>query len=150
MKTRQQSARNKERREQGIEFRLWKRWRRERLEALLTGPYAVSVQALLAFLKTMTGPTALLDFIRSGPWCDADGDVRFEVLALVDAAIIARRECMGLPRFDDSIGDMPLNVFLLMREQLNHSRLTAAPPGAQPGSIDSTAKMQEHVTCQMI
>jgi hypothetical protein len=115
MRTRQQQALA----EQRHEFRQWKRWRRERLEALLAGPYAEPAQALLTFVRTMTSPTALVDFIRSGPWCDADADVRFEILALVDAVIIKRRERMGLPPFDDSIGGMPLNVFLLIREQLS-------------------------------
>jgi hypothetical protein len=134
--------------EQRIEFRQWKRWRRERLEALLQGPYAEPAQALLTFVKTMTSPTALIDFIRSGPWGDADADVRFEILALVDAVIIRRRERMGLPPFDDSIGNRPLNVFLLVRELLaptgiHDFRLTAAPPGAQPGLTNKTSSIRK-------
>jgi hypothetical protein len=42
MRTRRLSARDKELRDQHTEFRLWKRWRRERLDALLAGPYADS------------------------------------------------------------------------------------------------------------
>jgi hypothetical protein len=53
-------------------------WRRERLEALLQGPYAEATQALLTFFKTMNGPTALIDFVKAGPWSDADADVRFK------------------------------------------------------------------------
>jgi hypothetical protein len=113
--------------------RAWRRWHRERVEALLIGPYAASVQALLAFLKTMPSASALVEFVKHGPWQNTDAELRAEVLSLIDTVIIARREKLGLPPFDDSIGDMPLNVFLLVREQLTdirNFRLTAAPPGA--------------------
>ena len=100
------------------QLRAWRCWRRERLEALLAGPYAKAVQALFDFLKTMTGPSALIDFVEQGPWCDADADVRAEILALVDAVIIRRRERIGLAPFDDALPDRPLNVFLVLREHL--------------------------------
>jgi hypothetical protein len=99
-------------------LRAWQRWRRERLEALLAGPYAKAVQALFDFLKTMNGPSALIDFVKAGPWIDTDADVRVEILALVDAVIIRRRERMGLVPFDDALPDQPLNVFLVLREHL--------------------------------
>jgi hypothetical protein len=127
MNTRRQKAIT----EQRFEFRQWKRWRRERFEALLQGPYTESVQALLTFSKTMPGPTALIDFVKTGPWSDANADVRFEILALVDAMIIRRREHMGLPPFDDALPGQSPNAFLILREQLApYSRPMAAPPGA--------------------
>jgi hypothetical protein len=140
MKTRQQKALA----EQRYEFRQWKRRRRERVEALLAGPYAEPVRALLAFLKTMTGPTALINFVTAGPWADAGADVRFEILALVDAVIVQRRERMGLMPFDDSLPDQPENAFLILRAQLAdpNSRLMAAPPGAKPGSINKTLSIK--------
>jgi hypothetical protein len=103
---------------QCLEFRLWKRWRREWLDALLAGPCAAPAQALLAFFKTMTGPTALIDFVCSGPWSSADEDTCFEILALADAVIMKRREKMGLAPFDDALPDQPLNAFLILRAQL--------------------------------
>jgi hypothetical protein len=124
-------------------LRAWRRWRRERLEALLAGPYAEPAHALLAFLKTMSSASALVEFVKRGPWQDADGDVRTEVLSVIDGAIVAQREKLGLPPFDDSIGDKPLNAFLLIREQLSHSRLMAAPPGAQPGLIKPTPSQKD-------
>jgi hypothetical protein len=127
------TAKEKALKERRVELRQWKLWRRERLEALLTGPYAEPAQALLAFFKTVTGPTALIDFVKAGPWCAANADVRLEILALVDAVIIKRRESMGLPPFDDSIGDRPPNVFLRIREHLDPYRLMAAPSGANAG-----------------
>jgi hypothetical protein len=107
--------------------RQWIRWRRERAEALLAGPHGAATQSLLASLKTATKPSKLIDFIARGPWSDADADTRFEILALIDGAIIARREKLGLPPFDDAIGDKPLNVFLLIREQLNHDPTSQEP-----------------------
>jgi hypothetical protein len=85
---------------------------------LLTGPYAEPAQALLTFLKNMKSPSALLDFITAGPWCGADEDVRFEILSLVDAMIVRRRERMGLPAFDDALPDQQDNVFPILRAHL--------------------------------
>ena len=47
--------------ERRLEFLLWKRWRRERLDALLDGPYGKPTQALLNFFMTATGA-------RKGVW----------------------------------------------------------------------------------
>jgi hypothetical protein len=140
---RPQSAADKKLADDARLLRAWRHWRRERLETLLTGSYAEPAQALLVFLKTMSSASALVDFVKRGPWRDADGDVRAEVLSVIDAAIVAQREKLGLPSFDDAIDDMPLNAFLLIREQLNHSRLMVAPPGAQPGLIKPTPSQKD-------
>jgi hypothetical protein len=120
MRTRRSKACEKEIRGQRIEFRLWRRWRRERLNALLAGPYGEATKALLDFIKTMPGPNALIDFVKAGPWSDADADIRFEILALVDAVIVKRRQQMGKTPFDDSIpwSGKPPNAFLTLRVQL--------------------------------
>jgi hypothetical protein len=94
------------------------------VEALLNGPYAEAAKALLAFSKVVAGPTALIDFIAAGPWSEADADTRFEILALVDATIIRRREHMGLIPLDDALPGQPDNLFLILRERL------APPSGA--------------------
>jgi hypothetical protein len=119
MRIHQQKAKEKALKERRTELRLWKRWRRERLDALLAGPYAEPAQALLTFLKTMTGPSALIDFVASGPWANADADVRFLILALVDAVIVKRREHMGRAPFDDSLPGQPENAFLILRARLS-------------------------------
>jgi hypothetical protein len=129
-KTREQKALA----EHSQQLRQWKSWRRERLENLLAGPYAEPTRALLAFLKTMSTPSALVAFIKSGPWNDADADVRSEVLTLIDTAIVARREHAGLPPFDDPLPGEPPGAFLHLREHLLLSHLREmAPTGAQPG-----------------
>jgi hypothetical protein len=106
----------------------WRRYRRERLDAMLASPHAEALQALLNFLKKMTGPAALIDFVKRGPWRDAHSDVRAEILALLDAVIIKRRERMDLVPFDDALPDRQPNVFLILREHLFPPM--AAPPGA--------------------
>ena len=127
--------------EQRLEFRLWKKWRRGRLEALCCGPHGEAVQSLLTFCKTAPGPSAMVEFVKVGPWTDADLDTRFEILSLLDAVIVKRRERMGLVPFDDALPGQPLNVFLILRE------LLAPPPGAQPGLTNETSSSRntEHV-----
>ena len=48
-------------------FRLWKKWRRERLEALLMGPRGAAAHKLVAFLQAMKleDGTRLVEFVRA-------------------------------------------------------------------------------------
>jgi hypothetical protein len=96
----------------------WRKWRRERIEALLAGSYGEPTRALLTFLKTVKRPTELVEFIKAGPWREANIDVRNEILGLVDAVIIRQRERMGLVPFDDALPGQPSNTFLILREYL--------------------------------
>jgi hypothetical protein len=131
-------AKEKALKERRIGLRMWRHWRRERLETLLHGPYGGAVRTLLVLLKRSPKPATLLAAIRIGPWAEADADTRFEILALVDAAIVKRREISGLPPFDDALpfSDKPPNFFVVLRE------LLAPPPGAQPGLIKQTLSDQ--------
>jgi hypothetical protein len=128
-KTREQKALA----EQSYQLQQWRAWRRTRTEALLTGRYGEAACALVAFLRTMTKPSELVEFVMAGPWTDADADTRTEVLTLIDAAITKRRERAGLAPFDDPLPGEPPGAFLILREQLLLSRLRTAPTGAQPG-----------------
>jgi len=62
-------------------FRLWKRWRRERLDELLAGPHGAAARELVAFLRAMTldDGTRLVEFIRTAGWAPADADTKFEI-----------------------------------------------------------------------
>jgi hypothetical protein len=133
MKSKQQKALAEKR----TELRLWKAWHRERLDALLAGPYGDSTRALLAFVKTMTKPTALIDFVEAGPWANADADVRFQILSLLDATIMRRREKMELEPFDDSLPGCPENVFLILRA------LLADPFPSNDGAIRGVARCDQ-------
>jgi hypothetical protein len=86
-----------------------------RLRALQLFPDGEPAQALLTFLKTMTRPPALIDFAKTRPWANAGADVRFEILALLDATIIRRRERMELDPFDDALPGKSENAFLILR-----------------------------------
>jgi hypothetical protein len=98
---------------------LYARWRRERLE-MLVAAHGEAACTLLSFLDRMTINQAaeLIVLIEQGPWRYANADVRFEVLALVDAAIIRLREKQGLVPFDDPLVGEPANVFQIIRESL--------------------------------
>jgi hypothetical protein len=107
--------------ERDTQVKVWCAWRCERRDALLAGPHGADAQALLNFIWTMTlaSAAALVDAVGRGPWHQADSDTRFEVLSIVDAAIIALRERQGLPPFDDALPGEASNAFLLVREALS-------------------------------
>jgi hypothetical protein len=98
----------------------WKKWRRERIEVLLSGPHGNAARDLVAFLADMTldDASALLTRVKQGPWRSCDADTRFEVLSLIDAAIIRLRERADMPAFDDPLPGQPPNAFLILRECL--------------------------------
>jgi hypothetical protein len=98
----------------------WRRWRKEHVDALLTGPYGEPANTLLGFLNNMTIEQAshLIEFVKQGPWRGAGEDVRFEVLHLVGAAIVRVREHHKLPPFDDALPGDPPTAFEIVREWL--------------------------------
>jgi hypothetical protein len=106
--------------ERGEMFRRWKRWRKERVAAVLNGPHSDAARELVGFLESMTlaDEAALLAFVKQGPWREADSDTRFEILALVDTAIVRLRERDELVPIDDPLPDAPPGAFLLLREWL--------------------------------
>jgi hypothetical protein len=99
-------------------FRLWKRWRRERLETLLAGPHGDAARELVAFLQAMTldDGKALVEFVRAAGWERADADTKFEVLSLINAAITALHERAKLPPINDALPDEEPTAFLIIRE----------------------------------
>ena len=115
-----QKAAEKALRERDDLFRLYKKERRERLNALLAGPRGSAAQELVTFLKTitLTDEPRLIEAVRAGGWEHADANTRFEILALIDAAIIALRERAGLPPISDPLPGQPPSAFLILRELL--------------------------------
>jgi hypothetical protein len=99
-------------------FRLWKRWRHERLEALLAGPHGAAAQELATFLQTMAldDGARLVEFVRAAGWAHTDVDTKFEVLALIDITVIALREHAKLPPIDDPLPGEEPSAFLILRE----------------------------------
>jgi hypothetical protein len=106
-------------------FALWKVWRKERLNTLLSGPHGSAAQALVAFLQTMTlGDGArLVEHVRVADWEHTDEDTRFEVMSLIDHAIATLRTRAKLTPFDDPLSDLfgggsLSDPFLILRELL--------------------------------
>jgi hypothetical protein len=99
-------------------FRLWQQWRRERLEALLTGPYGGAARELLTFLQAMTldDGARLVKFVRAAGWERTDADTKFEILSLINATITAQRERAGLAPIADALPDEEPTAFLIIRE----------------------------------
>ena len=99
-------------------LRLWKKWRRERLEALLGGPHGAAAHELVAFLQTMAldDGARLVEFIRAGGWERADADTKFEVLSLINITITALRDRAELASIDDPLPDEESSAFLIIRE----------------------------------
>jgi len=99
-------------------FRLWKKWRQERLDALLNGAHAAAAQELVAFLQTMTleDGEKLVELIRAGGWERADADTKFEVLSLLNLTITELRDRAGLPSIDDPLPGEESSAFLIIRE----------------------------------
>jgi len=99
-------------------FSLWKLWRRERLEALLTGPHGTAAHELVTFLQamTLTDETRLVEVVRAGGWERTDVGTKFEILALINATIMALRERANLPPINDALPHEPPTTFLIIRE----------------------------------
>ncbi len=99
----------------------YRQWRLERHEALLAGQHGDATRRLIGFLGSMTldQGAALVALIVQGPWRQAGADTRFEILALVDGAIITLRERRGMSPFDDALPGERANVFLAIREALS-------------------------------
>jgi hypothetical protein len=99
-------------------FHLWKLHRQERLEALLAGPHGAAARELVAFLQTMTldDGDRLVEFVRAAGWARVDADTRFEILSLINSAIVAARERAKLPPIDDALPDETPTTFIIIRE----------------------------------
>jgi hypothetical protein len=98
----------------------WRQRQGQRRDALLTGPYGDDARHLIGVLKGMAFDqgAALIRLIDAGPWRDANVEVRFEILALIDEHIVDLRARHGLPPFDDNLPDEQLTVFQIVREAL--------------------------------
>lgn len=97
----------------------YRRWREERLEALLAGPLGDAARGLIEFLNGMTLHDGAALVAAAETWRGADGETRHKILALIDTAVVTLRERHGLPPYDDSLPGEPLNVFLLIRGALS-------------------------------
>lgn len=110
--------RDRERERESRQYRVWRKWRNDRVRALLAGPHGAAVQELLRTLKNLPPSSALWAQLQAGPWRSADADTRHEILSLVGHAITKHREARGLSPFDDPVPGCPDNLYLKLREWL--------------------------------
>jgi hypothetical protein len=99
---------------------LWRQCCEERRAALLAGEHGDAARDLIEFLDGMSLHDGATLIAAAKRWGNANGDTRHQILALIDRAIIALRECHNLPPFDDPLRpDESDNVFLRIREVLH-------------------------------
>jgi hypothetical protein len=99
-----------------------RRWDAARLKELLAGAHGSQIKQLIRFLHRMTideGETLLAVLDELMWFADADHDLRMNVLAEIDDAIVMLRICNGLPPIDDALPGEELTVFQKVKQKLN-------------------------------
>ena len=71
-KTRQRATKKRAKadEERGAQLRVWRHWRRQRLETRLAGAHGANIRTMLEFLENikLNSASELITMIRSGPW----------------------------------------------------------------------------------
>lgn len=86
--------------------KLYRRWRREKRDALLNDPHGAAIADLLSFMAGMTldAAPALIERVRAAGWIrDLSADQRFDLLFLIGNGIASCRVRHGLTPFEDEI-----------------------------------------------
>ena len=94
-------------------LRAWKKFHREERDAVLAGPYVVTLAELFrmfANLKHVT-PAQLVGFIGAIDWSAIDYQTRMTVLHELNTAITRYREKCGREPIDDSLPGQPESPF---------------------------------------
>ena len=106
--------------ERDMLMRLWKKWREDVQSEALEGAHGSAIEKLIVFLDSVTldNSRRVIKFVRDGKWQKAHKDIRFLVLRLVDAKLVALREKLDLPPFDDPLPGFPPTPFQILREEL--------------------------------
>jgi hypothetical protein len=100
-------------------YKEWKTWHEKQLKEFLNSDYAAAASELHSFLLTagLDSGDELIELVRRGPWREADEDTRYQVLRMINHAVVYLRENNGMEPFDDPLDD-DLNVFLQIRRLL--------------------------------
>lgn len=109
----------KELEEEDILARQWKRWRREKLDALLAGYHGKEIRGLIRFMDTMTLSSApgLIKLVERSAWIqELSPDARYDLLRVISNKITRLRTKAGLPAFDDSLPGEPPKAFEQIKE----------------------------------
>jgi hypothetical protein len=116
----QQRAMQKALKERDYLHREWKKWHEGQLKEFLDSEHREAALELHEFLSkaSLDSGDQLIELVERGPWLTADADTKYQVLRMVDRAIVYMRESNGLEPFDDPVDD-DLNVFLRIRKRLS-------------------------------
>jgi hypothetical protein len=95
----------------------YKAQQQRRLEELLGGQWGTDLERLITLLAHIHLEAAdeLLDFVEVSPLRQADEELRYTALRLIDEAIISLRTRNGLPPVDDPLPGEPPNAFQIVK-----------------------------------
>jgi hypothetical protein len=130
-------------------LRWWKAWHREERDAVLGGPYAVTLAELFKTFANIecVKPAQLVEFISAIDWSAIDYETRLIVLREVSVAITRYREKRGLEPFDDPLPGASPNAFQVIRGIITElpasSRARPTRRGPIPGQIISDGVKDE-------
>src|SRR5262249_14705322 len=101
-------------------LRAWKKFHREERDAVLAGPYAVTLAELFRMFANLkhVQPAQLIGFIGAIDWSAIDYQTRLTVLHEVNSAITKFREKRGLEPIDDPLPGAAPNAFQAIRKIL--------------------------------
>jgi hypothetical protein len=90
-------------------FRAWKKFHREKREAVLTGPHGAVLNELFCMLDNLqhVQPPQLIGLTRSIDWASIDYNTRLVVLHETNTAIATLREKRGLEPINDNLPNEP-------------------------------------------
>lgn len=99
--------------------KLYRRWRKQKVEALLAGEFGREVKDLLSFVRTMTlsSAPALITLVEKAAWIRSMPlDDRHSLLQEIGHRITLLRLREGLPPFDDALPGEEPKAFETLKE----------------------------------
>jgi hypothetical protein len=101
-------------------FRAWKKFHREERDAVLVGPYAVTLAELFRMFANLkhVQPAHLIEFISAIDWAAIDYQTRLTVLHELNTTITKFREKRGLEPIDDALPGDPDTPFRTIKAML--------------------------------
>lgn len=115
------TALEKEQRRQQFQARRWRHDRRRRIREAVESAEHPGWKDLARILRRLDleRPEELLEHIQNAKWLsEAELDIRYLVLSIIDTAIIRLRERNGLEPFDDALPGEEPTVFELARRMI--------------------------------
>lgn len=102
------------------QMRLYRRFKRAELKALLEGVNEEQWRALVTFLRGLTieDGDALITWVRASWLPTADLETRYTALSLINDVIMRLRVRNGYSPMDDSLPGEPPTVFEIIRSEL--------------------------------